>query len=89
LVVFATINKVVHQYPLELDVYLFPFIYGFASWSIVGIVLFRWFDTRMKLTRVETVAITDPLTGTHNRRFFDESLRKLCEKSVRDNTLFS
>jgi len=89
LVVFAIINKTVHQYPMEADAFLFPFIYGFASWSIIGIVLFRWFDTRMKLTRAETMAITDPLTGTHNRRFFDEVLKKLCERSIRYNAPIS
>jgi len=89
LVVFATINRVVHGYPLGYDAYVFPFIFGFASWSIIGIFLFGWFDTRNELARVEALTILDPLTDAYNRRFFDENLKKLCEKSIRDNTPIS
>ena len=52
--------------------------------------LAEWTATEVaRLTLREAEAITDPLTGLHNRRYFDERLREECLRSARSGQAMS
>lgn len=52
--------------------------------------LAEWTATEVaRLTLREAEAITDPLTGLHNRRYFDERLREECLRAARSGQAMS
>ncbi len=56
---------------------------------LVLLLVFGYQKNRRLSSQLETLSITDPLTGVHNRRYFDEQLRKQVSVSARHDSSLS
>lgn len=74
----------VHAYPIHLVFLSAPFVFSLV-FGAMGTVRHQLAEENRRLIEeLRTLALTDPLTGIHNRRYVLEELQKALDRSERD-----